>query len=180
MRAIFVGKCPPPPFLLWRSKYLAPQSIGPIYKSINNISNKHNCSSSMELHKTLVTKWVTLTAQRQSKWLYCIYSSFMVEKMLFCIQNDPLILRAVGNNDSMLRSKFLCYLQMPGGAGTLLIVKYPAPRTHRVSNAPGLSWVDARVWNSLVHYLYHNLLETRMYGITSANKGLLVLYHNTR
>ena len=93
--------------------------------------------------------------------------------MLFCIQNDPLILRAVGNNNSMLRSKFLCYLQMPGGAGTLLTVKYPAPRTHRVSNVPGLSWGDARVWNSLVHYLYHNLLETRMYGITSANKGIL-------
>ena len=51
----------------------------------------------------------------------------------------PLTLSAVGNGDRMLRNKFFCCLQMPGGAGTLSTAKCPAPvGTHRSTNARGL------------------------------------------
>ena len=57
--------------------------------------------------------------------------------MLFSIQNDPLLLSAVGNVDRMLRSKIFVICKCSGD-GTLLTVKCWAPGTHRVSNARGL------------------------------------------
>ena len=65
------------------------------------------------------------------------YSSFYGRKMLFCIQNDPLILRAVGNNNSMLRSKFLCYLQMPRGAGDTINCQIPRSQDSSCIKCPG-------------------------------------------
>ena len=59
----------------------------------------------------------------------------------------PLTLSAVGNDDRMLRNKFVVVCKCPGG-GTLLTVKCPSPATHRETNArvsPGGG--DARGWN---------------------------------
>ena len=58
----------------------------------------------------------------------------------------PLTLSAVGNDDRMLRNKFVVVCKCPGG-GTLLIIKYPVPGTHRETNARGLPGWDARGWN---------------------------------
>ena len=49
----------------------------------------------------------------------------------------PLTLSAVGNDDGMLRNKFLMFANARG-AGTLLTVKCPAPGIHRAINARGL------------------------------------------
>ena len=49
----------------------------------------------------------------------------------------PLTLSAVGNDDRMMRNKFVVVCKCPG-VGTLLTFKCPAPRTHRETNARGL------------------------------------------
>ena len=59
--------------------------------------------------------------------------------VLDCLK--PSTLSAVGNDNRILRNKFVVGLQMP--EGTLLIVKCPAPGTHRKTNARG----DAHGWN---------------------------------
>ena len=79
--AIFVGKCPSP------HSFCGGQMPGPPVHPINIQSywlpyfNKHNCFSSIELHKS-----VTLTEKRQSKWFYCFYRSFTVDK---CSSSTP-------------------------------------------------------------------------------------------
>ena len=54
--------------------------------------------------------------------------------VLDCLK--PLTLSAVGNDDTMLRNKFVVVCKCPG-AGTLLTVKCPAPGTHR-EQMPGV------------------------------------------
>ena len=46
----------------------------------------------------------------------------------------PLALSAVGNDDLMLRNKFVVVCKCPG-SGTQLTVKCPVPGTHRKTNA---------------------------------------------
>ena len=97
----------------------------------------------MELQKQ-VTKWVTPTEKRQSKWFYCFYRSFMVDKsssptpkwQCLTAWSEALTLSAVGNDDRMLRNKFVV-CKCPGPR-TLLIVKCPASGTHLKTNARGL------------------------------------------
>ena len=55
--------------------------------------------------------------------------------VLGCLK--PLTLSAVGNDDGVLRNKFVVVCKYPG-VGTLLTVKCPAPGTHRETNARGL------------------------------------------
>ena len=64
--------------------------------------------------------------------------------VLDCLK--PLTLSAVGNDDKMVRNKFVVVCKCPGD-GTLLTVKCPAPGTHRETNARGLPGGDARGWN---------------------------------
>ena len=66
------------------------------------------------------------------------YSSF--SKIGQCLK--PLTMSAVGNDDRMLRSKFLLLFANARGTGTPLTAKCPAPVTHRASNTRG----DARGW----------------------------------
>ena len=54
--------------------------------------------------------------------------------VLGCLK--PLTLSAVGNDDGVLRNKFVVVCKYPG-VGTLLTVKCPAPGTHRETNARG-------------------------------------------
>ena len=62
---------------------------------------------------------------------------FTYSKMTMFDCLKPLTLSAVGNNDRMLRNKFVIVCKYPGG-GTQLTVKCPAPGTHRQTNARGL------------------------------------------
>ena len=55
--------------------------------------------------------------------------------VLDCLKS--LTLSAVGNDDRMLRNKFVVVCKCPR-AGTLLTVKCSAPGTHRETNARGL------------------------------------------
>ena len=60
---------------------------------------------------------------------------------LHLLQNDclkPLTLSAVGNDNRMLRNKFVVVCKC-SGAGTLLTVKCPFPGTHRETNARGFA-----------------------------------------
>ena len=50
----------------------------------------------------------------------------------------PSTLNAVGNDDRMLRIKFVVVCKSPGGRDTLSTVKCPAPGTHCETNARGL------------------------------------------
>ena len=49
-----------------------------------------------------------------------------------------LALSAIGNDDKMLRNKFVVVCKFMPCGGTLLTVKCRAPRPHRETNAPGL------------------------------------------
>ena len=57
----------------------------------------------------------------------------------------PLTLSAVGNDDRMLRNKFVLVCKCP--EGTLLIVKCLVPGPHRETNERGLPGGDAHGWN---------------------------------
>ena len=65
--------------------------------------------------------------------------------VLDCLK--PLTLNAIGNDDGCYETSFLLFANARG-AGTQLTAKYPAPKTHRASNARGLpGGGDARGWN---------------------------------
>ena len=104
---------------------------------------------------------------------------FIYSKMTVFDCLKSLTLSAGGNDDGMLRNKFVVVCKCPGG-GTLLTVKCPAPRTHRETNArclpermltvpidshitviwkPGLIsksewWIQGEHWN-LVHPAFY-------------------------
>ena len=52
--------------------------------------------------------------------------------VLDCLK--PLTLNAVGNDDRMLRNKFVIVCKCPGDRDTVLTVKCLAPGTHRETN----------------------------------------------
>ena len=142
---------PRPPFLLWGSTARPPLFIRPMYKNIScNFLINITVSAQMNCMKQ-VTKWVAPTDQRQSKWFYCICSSFMVENCSSTSKMTPDFLSAVGNDDRMLRSKFVVVCKCPG-AGTLLTTKCPAPRNSSRIIFPGFARDgDVRGWNWLAH-----------------------------
>ena len=115
----FLSANAPPPVPSVVVKCPALQSIWSIYKVIGchillNITDsaQYNCIKQ-------VTKWVTSTEKRQSKWLYCFYRSFMVDK---CSSTPKWLLETL---DSERRGKWrqdvtkqvCCCLQMPRGPG---------------------------------------------------------------
>ena len=66
--------------------------------------------------------------------------------VLDCLKS--LALSAVGNDNRMLRNKFVVVCKNARGIGTLLTVKFPAAGTHRETNTRGLpGGGDARGWN---------------------------------
>ena len=163
LRAIFVGKYPSPhpsPFLLWWSNACSQN----ITKLLVVIFNKHNCFSSIELHKTnhemshsdwkkdkensfiafISLLWSTNALHPTPKW-QCL-----------TVWNPPLERRRKWRQDGA-KQVFLLFANAQG-VGTLLTAKCPAPGTHRASNARGLPGGDARGWNRLAHYLLTNLL----------------------
>ena len=87
----------------------------------------------MELHK----RGHEMREQRQSKWFCCIYSSFVVENCSSISKMTLYSLSAFGNDDRMLRSKFLAICKCPGGRNTIKSINYQMsdPGTHRASNA---------------------------------------------
>ena len=127
---------------------------GPPVHPINNIQsywlpyfNKHNCFSPIELHKTDRNESLRLKNDKANCSIVFIGLSWSINALCL-LQNDRLkllTLSAVGNDDRMLRNKFVV-CKCPG-AGTLLTVKCPSPGTHRETNAWGLPRGDARGWN---------------------------------
>ena len=144
----------PSPVPTMMAKCPAPKSSRPIYKNIIchfliNItaSAQYNCIKQ-------VTKWVTPTKQRQSKWFYRFYRSSMVDKCSFipkwrCLK--PLTLSAVGNDDRMLRSKFFVVCSCRGGGRNTINCQIPGPRDSSCIKCPGFARGDARGWNWLAH-----------------------------
>ena len=79
--AVFVGKCPSP------CSFCDGQMPSPPVHSTNlqNISFHLLINITVSAQWTCikqVTKWFTLTEQRESKWFYCFYRSSMVDRML--------------------------------------------------------------------------------------------------
>ena len=141
----------PPPVSSVVVKCPALQSIRSIYKVIGcHILINITVSAQSENCIKQVTKWVTSTEKRQSKWFYCFCRSFMVDK---CSSTPKWLLETL---DSERRRKWrqdvmkqsLLLFTNARRAGTLLTVKCPPPGTHRETNARGLpgggvcSWLE--------------------------------------
>ena len=123
------------------------QSIRLMYKIFNlPFFNKHKCFTSIELHTKQVTKWVTPSDQRQSKWFYCFNRSFKVDKCSFipkwhCLK--PLLLTATEMITGCYEASFLLFANAQGARTllSLLTAKCPAPRTHCAGNGSQVSMV---------------------------------------
>ena len=129
LRAIFVGKCPAP------RSFCGGQMPGPPVQPINIQSywlpyfNKHNCFSPIELHKTDRNESLRLKNDKANCSIAFIGLSWSINALCL-LQNDrlkALTLSAVGNDDRMLRNKFVVVCKCPGGRDTINC-QMPVPR----------------------------------------------------
>ena len=153
----FCWQIPGPPILLWWSNARTSSPSDPATCKIISchilinitVSAQKNCIKQ-------VTKWVTPTEKRQSKWFYCFYRSFMADKCSSSTPNDSVWLldserRWKWRPDvTRLRNKFVVVCKCPGGRDTINC-KCPGPGTHRKTNARDLPGGDACGWNWLAH-----------------------------
>ena len=147
----------PPPVPSVVVKCLALQSSRSIYKIISyRHFNKHNCFSSIELHK-IGHEMSHSDWKKTKQMVLLLYRSFMVDKCSSptpkwqCLTAWNPWLRAPSEmTTGCYETSFCCCLQMPGR--TLLTAKCPAPGTHRKTNARGLPGgmqavgIDSQIW----------------------------------
>ena len=129
----FCWQIPGPPFLQWWSNARTFSPSDPATCKIISchilinitVSAQKNCIKQ-------VTKWVTPTEKRQSKWFYCFYRSFMADKCSSPTPNDSVWLldserRWKWRPDvTRLRNKFVVVCKCPGGRDTINY-KCPGP-----------------------------------------------------
>ena len=157
-RAIFVGKCPAPPFLLWWSIARPPSVSDQYTKLLVAIFNKHNCFSSIELHKTGHETSHSDSKKGKANGFFAFIGLLWSINALHLLQNDSAWL--LETLDSERRRKWrqdvtkpdFCCLQMPGGPGHYELPNARPPGLI-VQQMPGVcpGWGDARGWNWLAH-----------------------------
>ena len=142
----FLSANAPPPVPTMMVKYPAPQPSDQYTKLFVAMFNKHNCFSSIELHKT--SKKFATPTEKQTKqvfgFFFCFFWSFMVDK---CSSPTPIwqcltawipwLWAPSEMATGCYETSFLLFANTRG-AGTLSTAKCPALGTHRATNARGL------------------------------------------
>ena len=151
----FCCQMPRPPFLLWWSNSRPPSPSDQYTKLLVAIFNKHNCFSSIELHKTGHEMSHSDSKKTKQMGFFAFIGLLWSINALHLLQNDSAWL--LETLDSERHRKWrqdvtkpdFCCLQMPGGRDTMNC-QMPGPWDSSCNKCPGFarggcSWLELTI-----------------------------------
>ena len=141
---------PCPPFPLWWSNVRPPRPSDQCTKLLVAIFNKHDCFSSIELHKT--GQEMSHSDWKKTKQVFCcFYRSFMVDKSTSYSKMAVLETHDSERHqkwqEDVTKQVFCC-------CRDTINYQMPVPRDSSCIKCPGVALGDARSWNWLTHKNY--------------------------